>query len=255
VARRDSGLGPTDNRVRVSGVSASPPPPSPPVPGYAGWWDAARITGQADDTALASWPDLSGDGFNWAQATGAHRPTYYKTTSAKLVNGLPAVWFNGSSTFMQTTGPTYTSANTVFLVGSGATGTSEYVTSSSDTFGAGPAIIYGFTAGELQYYNQLTGHTADEQTFGTGLGGATWGACWVQTDGVQLTGFLHGGSSVFNVVPNNAISGISNKYLGCAAGSANFYSGAVCEMLVYLTGLSLGNVDSTLAYLASKWGS
>src|SRR5438105_1853536 len=60
------------------------------------WLDAMQISGVADAVVLDEWPDMSGLGQHAAsgQAGGsAVRPIYYKTNSAKLVNGLPAVWF------------------------------------------------------------------------------------------------------------------------------------------------------------------
>ena len=70
-----------------------------PLAGYTAWWDASQITGFADGASLTSWADESGNGYAMTPNVWA-APTYYKTTSAKLVNGKPAVWFDGSTTGM-----------------------------------------------------------------------------------------------------------------------------------------------------------
>lgn len=226
----------------------------PPVAGYVAWWDASQITGLADAASVSSWADLSGNGYNWTQSTGADQPTYYKTTAGKLVNGLPAVWFNGSTDKLQNTGPTYGTANTYFIVCSGATGSSEYITGTSDTQGGGPAFIFGFVANELEYYNDTVGGGGtDRQTFGSPAS-ATFAACWAQTDTVNLAGYYQSGSSVFSITPVNGDSTIFNKWWGAAQGTSNFYNGAICEGIVYASQLNSTQIDSVLTYLTTKWG-
>lgn len=224
----------------------------PPVSGYAAWWDPSQITGVADGAALTEFPDLSGNGNNWVQNTTVDKPTFYKSTSGKLINGLPAVWFSGAQ-FMQNTGPIYSNGNTYFLVGSGFTGSSEYVTGSSNAYGSGPAFIFGFTSGELQYYSQLaSGDTADEQTFGT-PGGNAWVAAWAQTDGSVLQGYYNSSGQVFSVTPHNAANGLTNEFLGAAQGSSNFANGGIGEGIIYTSVLSPTQIASVMAYLTAKW--
>jgi hypothetical protein len=63
----------------------------------AAWFKADAITGVANGSALATWPDASGNGYDATQGTPAQRPTY--VTGA--MNGLPAVRFNSAnSTFL-----------------------------------------------------------------------------------------------------------------------------------------------------------
>jgi hypothetical protein len=57
------------------------------------WFKADAITGVADDGALATWPDASGNGNDATQSTAAQRPTY--VTGA--LNGRPAVRFNSAN--------------------------------------------------------------------------------------------------------------------------------------------------------------
>lgn len=78
------------------------------LPGLLAWYDASQIAA-ADNTPLAAWDDLSGNGFTMSQATAADQPTYYSSTAGKTVNGLPAVWFDGVDDVMTTAAP-WTSA-------------------------------------------------------------------------------------------------------------------------------------------------
>lgn len=50
----------------------------------------------ANASALTAWPDCSGRG-SVPNSTGASRPTFYKTTTAELCNGKPAVSWNGGT--------------------------------------------------------------------------------------------------------------------------------------------------------------
>lgn len=226
----------------------------PPVLGYTGWWDASQISGVADDTPLSSWPDLSGNGYAYSQSTSGDQMTYYKTTSGKLVNGNPAVWANGTSDFMTATGPVYGSANTVYIVGSGFTSSSSYIDSSNNSYGSGPAFIFGFTANELQFYNQISsGNTTDEQEFGV-VGSSVFAACWAQTDGSSLIGYLNNNTPVFNVTPHNANNGIANKTIGCSYGGSNHAAGAYCEKLIFPSQHNATQVGSMMNYFANKWG-
>lgn len=59
-------------------------------------WSKADAIFQADNTALASWPDLSTANNPFEQATGGNQPTY----RTNVVNGKPVVRFNGTSSKM-----------------------------------------------------------------------------------------------------------------------------------------------------------
>lgn len=237
--------------------TSTPPPSGPPVSGYSAWWDATQITGVSDGEGVSEWADLSGNGYNWTQADTGYQPIYYNVTESQLVNGHPAVWFYpADQNCFDNTGPTYGAAQTVFLVGSGFTGTDAYLTGSSNSYSHGPAIIFGYTAGELQYYAELSsGTAADEQTFGT-VNASTFAACWSQTDGSNLSGYLNNGTAVFSVTPHNANSGVVNEYLGTSvqSGSGNYASGAICEMIIYPSQLTATQIASVMSYLTSKWG-
>lgn len=56
----------------------------------------ARYIAQADNTAVSTWSDRSGNGYDFAQATGANQPTL----QVGEVGGSSIVRFNGTSTYL-----------------------------------------------------------------------------------------------------------------------------------------------------------
>lgn len=66
------------------------------VSGLVAWYKGDAIVGLNDGDAVSSWVDSSGNGHAMAQAVGGNRPTY----RVGLLNGLPGVSFNGTSSFM-----------------------------------------------------------------------------------------------------------------------------------------------------------
>jgi hypothetical protein len=61
------------------------------LPGLALWLDASQLVG-ADGSAIGTWPDLSGHGYNAVQATGANKPTL----KLAIQNGLSVARFTGA---------------------------------------------------------------------------------------------------------------------------------------------------------------
>jgi hypothetical protein len=60
------------------------------------WLAADSISGLADDAAVATWSDLSGNGRDFTQGTAANRPLY----KTNIVGGKPVVRFDGSNDFL-----------------------------------------------------------------------------------------------------------------------------------------------------------
>lgn len=99
--------------------SALPPITSPAdLTGLHGWWDASQIAGAVDNTTIASWPDLSGNGRNFAQATAGTRPTYL----ANQLGAGPAVNFSGAQWMSTAAFTAMAQPYTIFAVARPATG-------------------------------------------------------------------------------------------------------------------------------------
>lgn len=63
--------------------------------------DAVRITGVADGGAVANWPDISGNGRDFIQGTGANQPIY----KVNITNGKPCVRFPSNDSLTCATMP------------------------------------------------------------------------------------------------------------------------------------------------------
>lgn len=227
---------------------------SPPVSGYLAWYDASQISGVANGASLASWSDLSGGGYTLTQGTGADQPIFYKTTGAKLVNGLPAVWFDG-------TVPEYMTNASISSASTAATG---FVVANVTATGASGAYLFDSTT------------TAHRWTLGFGVisashlgaysgAGSGWpnsSGTYTPPTGVHVWTGVFGGSGGAVYVDGvsvgtgnsgtNPLAGltVANNYTPSAA---NGMSGPICEIVLYPTALSGANITSVCNYLIAKW--
>ena len=233
----------SSNNSGKSGVTGGPAT-SPTVAGYQGWWAADKITGQGDNTALATWPDGSGNGHDLTQATGAQQPTYYKTTVGKTVNGRPAVWFGGTGV-MATAAWTLAQPFTVVMVlqlSSTAAVSVPYSTNAG--------TVYADTNAGATSWTLAMGGTAGGQNFTIGttlhflvaIGNGASDA--LQQDGTQQS---------YSTVGS---SGLSGAFLvgGFNTAGANSWPGPICEAIVYPSALSAANISALRSYAQAKWG-
>lgn len=217
------------------------------ITGLTAWFAADKITGVADGASLAAWPDSSGNGNNATQATGGNQPTYYNTTAAKLVNGLPAVWWANSTDYMTTAAfATALTVGTVFAVASidnGGANTYVYDGIASNNRWA---LAYGFPGlgitqgGSAPIQGSFTqGTTVHQYTAGF----AASSASFFNLDGVSVgTGNIGA----------ETLTGIT---LGAYYGLQDYnYNGVMCEFLWYNSVLSPTDISKVEAYLKSKWG-
>lgn len=228
--------------------SGSGPPPTPPLAGYVAWYDASQITGVADAAALASWPDLSGNGHTAVQATVPQQPTYYKTTPAFLVNGKPAVWFNAvaSSQMLAAFGLTYADPNTFFIV----------TANSNSALPSFPSMLDGADATHRDC--NLVNVTGD--IYGYFNGGTVDSATPIGTTPHCFT-MQDAGTALFRVdgVSAGTMIGTSPGNNGLTFGSvfptfgSGFGTGPICEVIMYNSQLSLANMQLVEAYLIAKW--
>lgn len=251
----------------TAGASANAYGPSwegstPPVTGYEAWFDASKIEGLADDTAVSSWPDLSGNGYTMSQATSGDQPTYYESTAGKLVNGLPAVWFNGSSDYLSTTSAISTAASnvTMFLVcgntsvPSGDFGLCAFLnghngTSGNNGYGIAVATgsAYGSKVGWLDPGIAWETSSQAEDTSGSvhvySLSIGTSSASMTFDQGSEL-------STGYGTITAPSGSAI----LGWDGGSGDAYvNGPICEAILYPSLLTAAQTASVNSYLYDKW--
>jgi len=233
--------------VRKDQWAAATTPPGPPVSGYIAWWDASAITGAADNTKLAAWADGSANHNDLAQATGANQPTYYKTTAGKLINGKPAVWFDGAATFMSPVSVTAAQPFTIVVV---AQNTSAAATS---------FVMVGSAAGSYAFYYRspspgpagfaivATGTLATVGGFDqnlhcfTGVYNDT--ASFLAMDAVSATPGTSPGTSGL----------VGTMYVG-RTNVGLYWNGPICEIIIYPSALNSTDRAAVASYLKAKWG-
>jgi hypothetical protein len=71
----------------------------------------ARYIAQADNTAVSTWTDRSGNGYNFAQATGANQPTL----QVGELGGSSVVRFDGSNDYLSRSDTGFPTGNITFL--------------------------------------------------------------------------------------------------------------------------------------------
>jgi hypothetical protein len=80
----------------------------------AGVLDASNNSITANNTAVATWQDQSGNGYHATQVTAGSRPVYKDVSNGQ--NNLPGVYFDGNNKWLQRTQRLFTSAVSYFVV-------------------------------------------------------------------------------------------------------------------------------------------
>jgi hypothetical protein len=213
----------------------------PPVAGVTCWYDASAITGVADGAAVSSVSDLSGNAYHLTTGTA----TYYKTTAANLINGHPALWFDGSTTYLQSTA-TVTFASLPFTVQvvlreAAATGTHGIMTNSDNS-----AATETLSTLYRQVWFNVLGQFGSRDT---GVHVLSF-VCISGNSSIRKDGAVLGTNGT---VPGGAATN-SPIYIGSLGGTNSPFNGAIGEILVY-SGVSLAPTDiaANETYLTNKW--
>lgn len=232
---------------------------APPVAGYKAWYDPTLITGHTDGSVLSSETDQSGNGWTLTPASGFTAPTYYSTTSAKLINGLPTIYYNSSVGDVQ-----------VSALFNSSTGLAQ-------PFTLYLVVQQGATAGDdgdiFDTY-QLAGQSnTNRAILSLGCAGiqsgiaAMWaGNAWANagtltgiTTPQVVTVVYNGASSVYRrnqVAQTLGANPGADVILGVEIGGANLstaYEGLRGEFILYMAAHSGSQITSTENYLVSKW--
>jgi hypothetical protein len=211
-----------------------------PVPSSFAWWDASQITGQGDNTTLATFPDFSGNG----RPLTCSGLTYYKTTGAKLVNGLPAVWWNGGVANNGHATLTFAQPFTIaFVFQSNSAANQSLLSDNVADF----LVSLNIAAGQYRY-GAGTNVTPSQST-DTNLHSLI-----VVFNGASSTWTLDGITSS----PSNAGgAGSANRlvYIGYNGNSGtNPFSGPIPETSIWASAFTAGQISEEYHYLKAKWG-
>lgn len=103
----------TDSGTYLGNVLTAAPNQDPVLPsGMAAWYRADSLSGLADGAKVASWPDLSGNGYTATQGTVGVQPIY----KASVINGKPVVRFPDSTYAALSSSLSRTQAETIVVV-------------------------------------------------------------------------------------------------------------------------------------------
>ena len=212
------------------------------INGLFSWWRSDQGIQLDSSGSVQSWSDITGNGYNFAQATAANRPGFVKQDPA--YNGQPTLVFTAAnSTFLNTLAFTLNQPFTLIYVGE------------QDETTLSHGIVGGQTTTTIGLYTVSTG---GQQSM---FAGANVSSNVVAASKLVTVGCFNGaGSQLFvnnSVSPTNgnpstnAIQG--GMLVGYANGFANYMQGKVAEVLVFNRQLSQLEVSWLMQYLASRY--
>ena len=206
------------------------------------WWDASGITGLSDGTAVSSWADSAGGTYTAVQATTTKKPIF----KTNIVNGLPAVLFNGANAQVMVT-PNAIAASTINIF--------SVVNSSTAS-----ALIIGHSINNTQFTCNSAGTNAIRTYDGIGSGNGTSTILTQNNSTFRMLGVMMQ-SSNNTFIENGASRGTVSKpvattYYNSIGGFAfnQYLSGYIAEILVYTSILSLLDIAQINKYLCNKYG-
>jgi len=223
----------------VSAASAQ----SPPTTGLEIWYKADSLSAGA----VATWTDSSGNGRDATQSTSGNRPV----ATASVVNGLPAVRFDGSNDFLtipslnglssaeafvvlRVDDATPSSNNGLWNVGYGSAHGNYYPDTGgaiTDCFGAQSLKSTGYTTTPLDQFHI---YNASSQS-----------GSWIS----RINGIAH-----FATTTNTTQFSASTYRLGFNGGSA-YLDGDIAEVLIYSAVLSDADREAVESYLVGRYAS
>jgi hypothetical protein len=221
------------------------------VVGVALWLDAGRL-GLSNGQAVASWPDVSGNGHTATQGTSSSRPVYV----ASAVNGQPAVQFDGVNDYLP---------NTSFTTLSGKTGTTAFVVFQADTTSTNRvAFCESGRNVNSQVYANLVYTYATTGKWGraafTSKNWTIWNSVYDGTQGSNATRlklYLDGVAQTLAygaTIPAVLSTGAGYDVGRPQATNLAYWDGNIAEVIVYARTLSESDRLAVEGYLKQKYG-
>jgi hypothetical protein len=227
----------------VSLTVSAPNSGTPPVAGYAAWYDASDTsTITASSNAVSQWKDKSANAYDLTQSNAASQPL----TNSDTLNGHNVVKFDGATSYMRVSNPgSPAQPYTMFAVVKTlrASGGQETIwMPDGDT----PGRIYRTSGGNLAAY---AGTVLDS--------GSASGSTNAHVVAVVLNGASGKIAVDGSVTSGNVGSGvIATNYwdIGHNANGGEFAQCDIAELILYPTALNDTDRQSVQSYLKAKWG-
>jgi|SRR5579872_3412726 len=228
------------------------------------WLDASDPSANgvlpSNGSSLATWKDKSTSGNNATQSTGANQPIF----NTNQVNGLPAINFNGTTSFMNpgfNNFPSGSGARTIFCVTTisslvqgyffshGVDLTSQRLSLGIFNGGVGGNYFLNFENDGFGETGQTSLSTSTPYLFYLNAqAGQATSAFATRIAGVNQT--LTGTSTTLNTPATHSSIGAIQLALPAAV----FWAGKISELLFFNTSLSGSNLTLINNYLKNKWG-
>ncbi len=240
----------------------TPPRAPSSIPDLAVWYDAAQLTGLADDDPIVQVDDFSGNGRHGTQGTPGFRATY----KTNILNGLPAMRFDG-------TDDRYEISNSASVIRNIA-GSTIIILARNATDAAAFQYVISFDVGSSTQRHAVGKHNAS---------GGPWSSRNRRLDGESIVNLLTVASAsiaaiigsrhnytggTLQLFRNGTVSGTGNfsdsgnnsntdseNRLGARGsdGSFNNWNGDIFEVGVWPRTLTEAELFGAILHLSQKW--
>lgn len=222
------------------------------VTGLTLWLKADAIAGLSDGDPVGTWSDSSGQGNHATQATAAKKPTY----KTNIINGLPAVRFDGVDDYLQASIPDLRNG-LAFLVVKHLSGGEAAYDSYFALAGAGNGNVLAHVSSSGGRGLGVTQPTLNLANNATDNGTSFFLVKYLCTgNAFTLSAIRGGGGSASGTL--SVTTGTVNNLVLCTqkdGTEAEFgrINADVAELLFYADGVSSGDADRVRDYLLTKY--
>jgi hypothetical protein len=210
--------------------------------------DAADSTSLTGTSPVTQWRDKSGN----ARNTTSYAGTPALTTNA--INGVQAINFNGSSSFIGSI-PGSGSSYTIFFVGSFNNSTGTYGGLLCFGRSGTPDHVSGITNTKLTDTSMYSTIDSTNSAFTSNTLSTPFVYSLV-IDGTNLNSFVNGNQQTPTNIAKSPSFNFTNYVVGDRAGSTSsiFLNGFVGEIIVFINSIATLQRQQIEGYLAWKWG-
>ncbi len=226
------------------------------IAGLRVWLDFSNLSTITKDGGnnVSAVSDLSGNGFTFAQGTGAQQPLWVSAAR----NGLDVLQFDGSNDMLSANTVTDLTEYTIVMVTKPTSNRQYNTLIGSNTQTSGQMTFEIGSQTNLDFY--VIGSGAVAGTGSNSFPTNTWqrvSATYSATGGGNAGPTVVYLNNVSSATGNTSGSRLeaTNMTLGYDGGAGFYaYAGQIAEVIIYDNVISAGNRTSLDAYLVTKWG-